>query len=127
MGRPSSASRPMTPRSCALGCGLWLLVMAVPALAFWLALQRELSWTRGPGGLVQDRIFYVDEPAAAGLGYLAARLTPAAAGGQVCVRTRVLYLLWRNTEGVEQNTAYCQCYTRAAAAYEPAAETCPGD
>jgi hypothetical protein len=119
----------MTARSCALGCGLWLLVMAVPALAFWLAVQRELSWTRGPGGLVQDRLFYIDEPRAGGLGYLAARVIQdqTATGGPLCVRTRVTYWLWRDVEGGDQNADFCQCYTRAAAAFQLTAAACPGE
>lgn len=119
----------MTARSCALGCGLWLLVMAGPALAFWLATQRELAWTRGPGGLVLDRVFYLNEPDAGGLGYQAARLVQdqTAAGGPVCVRTHVAYLLWRNTGGGSQDADYCQCYTRAAEAYQLTAAACPGE
>ena len=129
MSTAGPASRPMTPRSCALGCGLWLALMALPALVFWLAVQREISWTRGPAGLEQDKLFLVDEPQAAGLGYAAARVLSAEtpAGDQVCVRTRVVYWLWRNAEGGDPAAAYCQCYTRAAGALELSALTCPGE
>lgn len=127
--RPA-ASRPMTPRSCALGCGLWLAVMAVPILACLLATQNELAWSRGPGGLVQDRVFVINEPGAAGLGYLAARVVSdaTAEAGVLCLRTTVVYLLWRNAEGGDQNVAYCQCYTRGAdGVFALAADSCPGD
>jgi hypothetical protein len=120
----------MTPRSCALGCGLWLVVMALPVLALWLATQRELSWSRGPGGLVQDRVFLVDEPDAAGLGYLTARVArdDTATGGPVCVRTQVAYLLWRNLAAEDPSAVFCQCYTQAGnGTLELAATTCPGE
>lgn len=127
--RPAGA-RPMTPLGCALGCGAWLAVMAVPLLAFVLATQNELTWSRGPAGLVQDKVFVINEPGASGLGYQAARLVggEAAAGGPICLRTTVVYLLWRNDEGGDPNVSYCQCYTRAAdGALVLAAAACPGD
>jgi hypothetical protein len=119
----------MTRRSCALGCGLWVLVMTVPALAFLLAAQRELNWSRGPGGLVQDRVFYIDEPQAGGLGYLSSRVVrdETAAGGPLCLKTRVVYLLWRDVEGGDQNVDYCQCYTRDTEMFQLTAATCPGE
>ncbi|MGQ0601513.1 MAG: hypothetical protein ACT4QE_07435 [Anaerolineales bacterium] len=102
----------MTRRSCALGCGAWLLVMGLPLCAFILATQGELVWRRGPGNGEVDRVFLVNEPDASGLGYEAARLTGPA--GTVCARTTVRYFLWRNDEGVDQNADYCQCYTTNA-------------
>jgi hypothetical protein len=99
----------MTWRSCAVGCGLWLLIMSLPLCAFILATQGEVAWRRGPGNLEVDRVFLVNEPNASGLGYEAARTTGEA--GAVCLRTSLRYFLWRNDEGVDQNTDYCQCYT----------------
>lgn len=116
----------MTRRSCALGCLIWLAVMAVPAVIFYLAVQGELDWRRGPGSLEEDRLFVINEPAASGLGYLASRLTDDAADGVVCVRTTVTYFLWRNDEGSEQNVSYCTCYARnAAGTFEPSGQACP--
>lgn len=125
----AAPSRPMTRTGCVLGCAAWLAVMLVPALAFGLATQNELGWTRGPDGLDQDKIFLVNEPGAGGLGYLAARTLPAGAdAGQVCVRTQVVYLLWRTVETGDQNATYCQCYTRAAdGTLTLAATVCPGE
>jgi hypothetical protein len=121
----SPLNQPMTPRSCALGCLIWLAVMAVPALIFYLALQGELDWRRGPGNLEEDRLFVINEPGASGLGYLASRLADDAASDAVCVRTTVTYLLWRNDEGGEQNVSYCACYARNAAGdYEPNGQAC---
>lgn len=119
----------MTRTGCALGCAAWLAVMLVPALAFVLATQNEIGWTRGPDGLDQDKLFLINEPDAGGLGYLAARTLPAeAAAGQVCVRTRVVYWLWRTRETGDQSARYCQCYTRAAdGALTLAASSCPGE
>lgn len=119
----------MSWRACGLGCGAWLLLLALPLLALWLAVRREVAWTRGPAGLEQDRVFYLAEPAAGGLGYLAARVVrdDPAAGGPLCVRTRVTYWLWRSAEAGDPNTEYCQCYTRAAGGLELAADPCPGE
>jgi len=102
----------MTPASCALGCGLWLIIMLIPAVAFTFAAQGELKWTRGPNDLVEDRLFLVNEARASGLGYFSSRVTrdESGAGGPVCVQTSVAYWLWRNEEGSDQNTRYCQCY-----------------
>jgi hypothetical protein len=112
----SPASSPLSRRGCALGCGLWLVIMALPVLAFVLATQNEIGWARGPGDLVQDKVFLVNEPQAGGLGFLSARVMAdtGAADGEVCVRTTVAYLLWRNAEGGDPNVAFCQCYTRTA-------------
>lgn len=127
MSSPNTTlDKPMTPRGCALGCLLWLAVMAAPALIFYLAVQGELDWRRGPGNLEEDRLFVVNEPAAAGVGYLASRLADDAADGVVCVRTTVTYFLWRNDEGGEPNARYCTCYTRnAAGEYEANGQACP--
>lgn len=129
MSAAGPGSRPMTPRSCALGCGLWLALMAVPALVLWLGVQREIVWARGPGGLEQDRLFLVSEDQAAGLGYLAARVVrdEGSAGGPVCVRTSVAYWLWRNDAGGQANALYCQCYTPAPSGWALNASTCPGE
>ena len=95
----------MTRRGCALGCGLWLVVMSLPLCAFLLATQNELAWRRG---LEVDRVFLVNEPGANGFGYEATRLS---GGGSLCARTTVRYFLWRNDEGVSQDADYCQCYS----------------
>jgi len=113
----------MTPRSCALGCGLWLLVMVLPLVGFFLAVNGELAWRRGPGNLEVDRLFLINEPNASGLGYEAARLT---SGETFCLRTNVLYFLWRNEEGGNPNAAYGQLYQRnASGQLELTGETCP--
>ncbi len=116
----------MTRRSCVLGCLLWLAVMAVPALIFYLAVQGEVAWRRGPGNLEEDRLFVINEPAASGVGYSTSRLAAAAANGAVCVQTAVTYWLWRNEEGGEPDVSYCVCYSRnATGTYEPNGQGCP--
>jgi hypothetical protein len=118
----------MTPRSCALGCGLWLVIMSLPALAFLLATQGELAWRRGPNNLEEDRLFLINEPAAGGLGYLAARRAASPDDDLFCVRTTVSYFLWRNDAGEDPNTRFCQCYTRpSTGAYELSDRACPGE
>lgn len=113
----------MTPRSCALGCGLWLVVMMLPLLAFFLAVNGELAWRRGPSNLEVDRLFLINEPGVSGLGYEAARLVGIEAP---CLQTSVSYFLWRNDEGGNQNAAYGQRYQRnATGQLEPTGEACP--
>lgn len=117
----------MTRTGCALGCLAWIGVMSLPVLAFILATQGELAWRRGPNNLVEDRLFLINEPEAAGLGYASARVNrdDTATAGPLCVQTRVVYLLWRNAEGQDQNTAFCECYTRSAdGEYEYNGVTC---
>jgi hypothetical protein len=125
-----SDSKPMTPASCALGCGLWLIVMALPAAAFLFAVQGELKWARGPADLVEDRLFLVNEARASGLGYVASRVTrdDSGAGGPLCVQTQVAYWLWRNEEADDPNVRYCQCYTRRSdGQYQLNGDACPGN
>ncbi len=120
----TTPSQPLTRRGCVLGCAAWLAVMALPIGLFWFAIQGEARWQRGPGGLEVDRLFVVNEPNAAGLGYEAARLT-ASAGADVCVRTRVVYWLWRNVERADPNAEYSQCYAAdAAGGYTLAGAVC---
>lgn len=102
----------MTRRGCVLGCLAWLVIMTLPLLAILLAVRGELAWQRGD--FVEDRLWLVrtdDLPGeeAAGLAYSASRLVrdPSAPVGQVCVRTRVTFLLWR---GASESFDYCECY-----------------
>lgn len=123
MAKTTADNQKMTPRSCALGCGLWLVVMMLPLLAFFLAVNGELAWRRGPENLEVDRLFLINELGASGLGYEAARLT---GGDAPCLQTSVSYFLWRNAEGGNQNAAYGQRYQRTASGQlEPTGEACP--
>ena len=120
----------MTPRSCALGCLIWLVVMGLPVLAFMLATWGELAWRRGLNDFEEDRVFLVSEPNAGGLGYLSARiiLDQSPADGPLCVRTRVVYLLWRNDENINPNVNYCKCYLRGQAGqFELSDIACAGE
>ncbi len=109
---PPGPSQPMTRRGCALGCLIWLVVMALPLVAFVFATQGELAWRRGPDSLIEDRLWLVDEPGMGGLAYLAARVTrdERPADGPLCVRTRVTFMLWRNLEGGDLDADFCACY-----------------
>lgn len=102
-------NQPMTWRGCLAGCAVWALVMSLPLIVLVLMMQGELAWQRGPANLEADRLVVINEPEAQGVAYFAARLAPGPAG-QTCVNTSVTYLLWRNAEGGNPNTTYCQCY-----------------
>ncbi len=104
------SDKPMTRAGCLTGCLIWLVVMSLPLAVIVLILNNELAWRRGPNNAEVDRIFLLNEPGYAGLGYEAARLYgPVESDGVTCVTVAVRYLLWRNDEGVQQNADYCQC------------------
>jgi hypothetical protein len=110
----------MTRRGCVVGCLIWLVVMILPLFAVILAIRGELSWRRGE--FVEDRIWIVrtdDAPGeeAAGLAYSSTRLVGGAPEGQVCVRTRIRFFLWR---GASESFEYCECYqARPDQGYDP--------
>ena len=103
----------MSRRSCLLGLAVWLLIITVPFAAVLFAIRGEVTWHRGP--IVEDRLWLVNlngtpgEESAGGLAYSSTRLVanPAAAGGQVCAQTHVIFLLWR---GHSEPADYCECY-----------------
>lgn len=99
----------MTRSGIALGCLLWLIVMSLPMLALFLYANNEIAWRRGPQGLEVDKLFLINEPAYAGLGFETARVQ-GGDGSSLCVATSVTYVFWRNDSGLDQNTAFCQCY-----------------
>lgn len=99
----------MTRRGIALGCLIWLVIMSLPALALYLVANNELAWRRGPNNLEVDKIFLINEPDYSGLGFESARVSETHPAG-VCVTTAMSYWLWRNAEGIDQNTSYCQCF-----------------
>jgi len=100
------------------GCLLWLGLLCLPLFVFVLAVQGEMNWQRGE--FASDRVWLIREVDQRGVGYSSARVISneePAAGGPICVRTRVIFLLWR---GSAEPVAYCECYT--AGLHEPAGE-----
>ena len=110
----------MTRRGIALGCLVWALLMSLPGLALFLFANNEIAWRRGPNNVEVDRLFLINEPDYAGLGFENARIAASRPDG-VCVATTLSYLLWRNAEGANPNTSYCQCLD----AQGLATESCP--
>src|ERR1700674_2353317 len=121
----SAADQPMTRRSWLLGLGIWLVIVTVPVCVVLFAIRGEVSWQRGP--FVEDRLWLVNlngvagEESASGLAYSSTRLvdSPAAAGGRLCARTHVIFLLWR---GHSEPADYCECYQARpgpAGSYDP--------
>lgn len=106
MSQMISADRRPVSRGCCLAGVLGLVILAIaPCLLFTLVSTGELHWQRGE--FVEDRVWLVQEPDAAGLGYSSTRITTREAQGQVCVRTNVTFLLW---QGTSENLNYCECY-----------------
>jgi hypothetical protein len=102
------------------GCLLWLLVMALPLAAFVLAVNGQIDWRRGE--FAGTRLWLIQEADQQGLGLSTARVisNEEAIDGPICVRTRVVFLLWR---GSGESAQFCECY--AAGTHAPAGE-CAG-
>jgi len=113
-------NQPVSRTSCLIAVGVWLFLMIVPCLAIALAMRGELAWKRGD--FVEDRVWIVNEPEAAGLGYSAARVAGSEAAGSLCVRTQVYFLLWK---GASETTEYCECYTQSTSGGYELAGGCP--
>lgn len=92
---------------------VWLLVMALPILAFTLAGRGELTFGDAAGSHV--RLFLLREPDAEGVGM---EWTRPYRDQSNCTRTNVAYILW---QGRSQNTSYCQCFDETSGAALPAA------
>jgi hypothetical protein len=97
------------------GCLIWLAIMCLPLFAVALAMRGELAWQRGE--FVEDRVWLIQEADQRGVGYSSARVTrnEEPVDGPICVRTRVLFVLW---QGSAEPVEYCECY--AAGTHDPA-------
>ncbi len=106
MSNPLSADRRPVSRGCCLSGVLGLVVLAIaPCLLVVFINTGELAWKRGD--FVEDRVWLVQEPDAAGIGYSSARIISREANGPLCVRTNVSFVLW---QGASENLNYCECY-----------------
>ncbi|GJM39950.1 MAG: hypothetical protein DHS20C20_02320 [Ardenticatenaceae bacterium] len=81
----------------------WLMIMAFPTFAFFLATRGELQMGEDPRSHV--RFFMVQEESS-GIGVEWVR---DAQGVENCSQTSISYLLW-DGNGRNQNTTFCQCY-----------------
>ena len=105
----------MTRSGCLLGVVGWLLIMTLPLCALVFAARGEFSWQRG--AFVEDRLWLVNQPdspgqeGASGLAYSATRVASREASEagpeRVCVRTNVVFFLWR---GQSEALNFCECY-----------------
>jgi hypothetical protein len=113
MSQTVSADRRPVSRGCCLAGVLGLVILAIaPCLVFSLVSTGELDWKRGE--FVEDRLWLVQEPDAAGLGYSSARIISRQADGPICVRTNVIFVLW---QGASENLDYCECYAPNASGH----------
>ena len=96
---------------------LWLVVMALPILAFTLAGRGELTVGDAAGSHV--RLFLLREPEAEGIGVA---WTRPYRSQPACTRTSVTYIMWK---GRNENTSYCQCFDQNNGAALPADCTPP--
>lgn len=83
---------------------IWLIVMAFPTFAFFLATNGEVQLGSEPRSHV--RFFLVQEETSGGVG-----LEWVRGAWQVddCTRTTIRYFLWEGSSA-GQNVSFCQCY-----------------
>ena len=82
----------------------WLMIMAFPTFAFFLATKGEVQFGSEPQSHV--RFFMVQEEGSGGVGIEWVR---EARQVENCTRTTLRYLLWEGNS-VGQNVSFCQCY-----------------
>jgi len=97
-----------------LGCGLllvlWLGVMALPCAFVTLLVEKEIVLTRSSLPEHQTRIFFLDAEDERGFGLSHTTVKSGGAdAGQVCLLTRVDYLMWA---GEGKPVRYCDCYEK---------------
>ena len=83
---------------------IWLIVMAFPTFAFFLATNGEVQIGSEPRSHV--RFFLVQEEASGGVGLEWVR---GARQVDDCTRTTIRYFLWEGSSA-DQNVSFCQCY-----------------
>lgn len=79
---------------------VWLIIVSLPALAFFVAMNEQVQFGSDPQSHV--RIFLLQDQDAQGVGLEWARRTDGN-----CARTSLRYWLW---EGNADPISYCQCY-----------------
>ena len=93
---------------CLLSLFLGMTMVALFYLALTLAMRGELHLQRGALGGI--RLWLVREEANQGLGISSTRVRSGSESqGQVCLETRVRFLLWQQSEEVD-NPRYCECF-----------------
>lgn len=83
---------------------LWLVIMAFPTFAFFLATKGEVQFGNEPRNHV--RFFMVQEEASGGVGVEWVR---SARQVENCTQTTLRYFLWEGSSS-GQNVSFCQCY-----------------
>jgi hypothetical protein len=83
---------------------VWLVLMALPFLAFILAVRGELMI--GDDQTSNIRIFMLTEDEAKGIGFQ--RVKKANVQDESCYQTSITYLLWEGQDS-DLNVSYCTC------------------
>lgn len=96
---------------------IWLMIMAFPTFAFFLATKGEIQL--GNEARNHIRFFMVQEETSNGIGLEWVR---EAQQVDHCTQTAIRYFLWEgNSDG--QNVSFCQCYDPVTDAPLPAEES----
>ena len=83
---------------------IWLIIMAFPTFAFFLATNGQVQLGSEPQRHI--RFFLVQEETSGGVGLEWVRGTRQA---DDCTRTTIRYFLWEGSSA-GQNVSFCQCY-----------------
>ena len=105
-----------------LGCfallALWFMLLLTPCALFYLAANGEIRFSQPgvPQPHAQPRLLIalINDPDNRGLQVMRSSPVGAPSDTDICIQTAVNYLFWE-TRGGNQDTVYCDCYTRADA------------
>ena len=120
---PAPAARKKASRLFRVGCGLlvplWFMLLVTPCALFYLAVNGEIRiWHDSvPDPHSQPRLLIslISEKDDRGLRIeTSSIINPDANDLSTCVVTNVRFLLWES-QGGNQNVAYCECYERTEA------------
>jgi hypothetical protein len=112
MHRRQTAKRILRRLGCGLVIAVWLVVMLLPCLLVTLLVQKELVIKRSDIPEDEYRLFILENQDERGFGLSRGSIvTGGEDTGEVCIITRVNYLLW---EGEAENKVYCDCYEKTA-------------
>jgi len=107
------------PRRIALGflLSLWFLLLLTPCAFLYLAANGEIRINHSdiPEPHAHPRLLLslISEIQDRGLRIESSTIQPQRADGLHCVETQVRFVLWQ-TRSENQDTRYCDCYTRVA-------------
>lgn len=91
---------------------------------FYLAQVPDITWEHED--VAYTRIFLVRSRGPVGIAYQTQRMGETTEQGEVCVTTKVRYLLWKNAPDIQnQNAETRLIYLNTATGWQPTGKICP--